>query len=337
MEKHLEDGWIFELEEDGSKVIYKSDVSGLGNTVITKHAGINNYYELETDTNDYYPKSYSSIEELCKKNRLQLPNSVKQELEGMIKENMMDFANLIKLFSDESNWGLEIILEENPKGFQVFSHLLNKDEWIEDSNIHKDWKLAIDEAILNLFEEDDMLFDLYFGKQHFADNEYAKYMLIKIEEKLKEIEGELEEMEESKSLKNISAKELNEELQKVLEDVEMVDSTIEDEINNAQPIDKDFEVSSHAFQIETGDYDYANIVRVEVEERVEKSDYNNPDKEASATETWIADGKEAVVVHFDTELDGPVRPSKIEIKDEHALYDILISLGGSTELFNNQV
>lgn len=133
-------------------------------------------------------------------------------------------------------------------------------------------------------------------------------------------------------------KKISEELESLLEDsVEVIDSTIEDEINNAQPIDKDFEVSNHAFQIETGDYDYANIVRVEVEERVEKSDYNNPDKEASATETWIADGKEAVVVHFDTELDGPVRPSKIEIKDEHALYDILISLGVSTELFNNQV
>ena len=106
-----------------------------------------------------------------------------EELKKYLTE---DFKKNTILFSDPIDWGLEIVLESTDSGYQVFSHLLNTDEWIKDSDIHVDWKRAIDQAINNFAQEDDMLFDLSYGSAYSEENEYAQYLLAKINYKLEE-------------------------------------------------------------------------------------------------------------------------------------------------------
>lgn len=131
-------------------------------------------------------------------------------------------------------------------------------------------------------------------------------------------------------------KKISEELESLLEDsVEVIDSTIEDEINAAQPEQKSFETSKEVYELKTGDYDYTNHIKVVVEEKSEKVDYNNPDKEVEVTETWYADEKPMLKAIYDTELDGPVHPIRVEILDAESIHNTLITLGAGTKLFNN--
>lgn len=133
----------------------------------------------------------------------------------------------------------------------------------------------------------------------------------------------------------MSIKDLINRISKILnEDVERVESSIEDEINAAQPIEKQFENDSWEHTVTTGDYDYAYDVTVKYEQKAEVVNGNDPDREVVTIETWYADSKPAVKCTTNRELEGPYHPDKVEVLDPQALYDILMGLGLKADLFN---
>jgi uncharacterized protein YdaT len=82
-ETKLEDGWVFEIEDDGRRVIYKEDEI-YGNVVVSKLT--DGYYEFEDDEGGY-PEVFPNIRKLTIKKRLNIPNSVIKQLEGDIVES----------------------------------------------------------------------------------------------------------------------------------------------------------------------------------------------------------------------------------------------------------
>lgn len=82
-EPKLEDGWVFEIEDDGRRVIYKED-DVYGNVVISKLP--DGYYEFEDDEGGY-PVVFNTLRQLTIKKRLNIPNSVIRQLEGDIMES----------------------------------------------------------------------------------------------------------------------------------------------------------------------------------------------------------------------------------------------------------
>lgn len=133
----------------------------------------------------------------------------------------------------------------------------------------------------------------------------------------------------------MSIKDLTNRLSKILnEDVERVESSIEDEINAAQPVEKQFEKDSWEHIVRTGDYDYAYDVTVKYEQKAEVVNGNDPDREVVTTETWYADEKPAVKCTTHGDVDGPYHPDTVEVLDPQALYDILMGLGLKADLFN---
>lgn len=81
-EPKLEDGWMFEIEDDGRRVIYKEDEI-YGNVVVSKLP--DGYYEFE-DSEGGFPEVFPNLRRLTIKKRLHIPNSVIQHLEANINE-----------------------------------------------------------------------------------------------------------------------------------------------------------------------------------------------------------------------------------------------------------
>ena len=50
------------------------------------------------------------------------------------------------------------------------------------SRVCKDWKQAIDQAVQQCLDEDDLVEDLLYAKDCFEDNEYAQYFKSKLED-----------------------------------------------------------------------------------------------------------------------------------------------------------
>ena len=123
------------------------------------------------------------------------------------------------------------------------------------------------------------------------------------------------------------------------EKIDKLDTTIADEINQANPIEQEkrFKTDKYGYEITTGDYDYANSIKVEIIERSEISNGNNPDAEAETIETWYADGKPALRCAYSVILDGPYHPEIVEVLDKNALYNILISLATQSQIFDNPI
>lgn len=123
------------------------------------------------------------------------------------------------------------------------------------------------------------------------------------------------------------------------EKIDKLDTTIADEINQANPIEQEkrFKTDKYGYEITTGDYDYANRIKVEIIERSEISNGNNPDAEAETIETWYADEKPALRCAYSVILDGPYHPEIVEVLDKNALYNILISLATQSQIFDNPI
>ena len=111
------------------------------------------------------------------------------------------------------------------------------------------------------------------------------------------------------------------------------------DFNQTRPIEQEkrFKTDKYGYEITTGDYDYANSIKVEIIERSEISNGNNPDAEAETIETWYADGKPALRCAYSVILDGPYHPEIVEVLDKNALYNILISLATQSQIFDNPI
>ena len=86
-EPKLEDGWMFEIEDDGRRVIYKED-DIYGNIVVSKLP--NGYYEFE-DSEGGFPEVFPNLRRLTIKKRLHIPNSVIRHLEGNVNESKNNY------------------------------------------------------------------------------------------------------------------------------------------------------------------------------------------------------------------------------------------------------
>ena len=133
----------------------------------------------------------------------------------------------------------------------------------------------------------------------------------------------------------MSFKQMNEDIVKFLfeDSIEQI-SSIADELNDTKSEQKNLKTSTESFKLKTSDYDYAYDIELKLEETKEVNDYNNPDAYAKSVETWICNGKPAMKCIHNRELDGPSHPDAIEIIDEQGIYNLLISLGTQSGLFD---
>lgn len=104
-------------------------------------------------------------------------------------------------------------------------------------------------------------------------------------------------------------------------------------INTNQDCEKQYNISERVYEVDTPNYDYCYNLKVEVFEKIEINDYNNPDKECLTIETWYSNHQPVLKAYFNCEIDGPVHPYKVEILDASAIYDILPLLAQKINLF----
>lgn len=99
-------------------------------------------------------------------------------------------SQYITLFYEKSQWGLDIQLKVMTRGYQVVSHVggweygeYNANQETDNmSRVCKDWKQAIDQAVQQCLDEDDLVEDLLYARDCFEDNEYAQYFKSKLED-----------------------------------------------------------------------------------------------------------------------------------------------------------
>lgn len=100
---------------------------------------------------------------------------------------------------------------------------------------------------------------------------------------------------------------------------------------------KQYEVSERTFEVTTGDYGYCYTLSADVYEKLEKCDYNNPDRECETVETWYCNGTPVLRATFNCEVEGPCKPDKVEILDSKEFYNILMTCGSLANLFDHQI
>ena len=99
-------------------------------------------------------------------------------------------SQYITLFYEKSQWGLDIQLKVMTRGYQVVSHVggweygeYNPNQQTDSmSGVCKDWKQAINQAVQQCLDEDDLVEDLLYAGDCFGDNEYAQYFKSKLED-----------------------------------------------------------------------------------------------------------------------------------------------------------
>lgn len=97
---------------------------------------------------------------------------------------------------------------------------------------------------------------------------------------------------------------------------------------------KVYEYNSWKHELETNDYDYCHKVTVHIHEKLEKVDYNEPERECITKEIWFCNDEPTLLAIHNRQLDGPTMPDRIEIINPQNVYKLLISLGSEAKLWN---
>lgn len=98
---------------------------------------------------------------------------------------------------------------------------------------------------------------------------------------------------------------------------------------------KSYDYNYWSYELNTGDYDYAHKITVDFSEKIEKVDYNDPERECLTKELWLCNGEPTLLATHNRQLEGPTMPDRVEIINPQNVYKLLISLSIETKLWNN--
>jgi hypothetical protein len=114
-------------------------------------------------------------------------------------------------------------------------------------------------------------------------------------------------------------------------------NSVTDELNKNIKEPKNINKNSYSYELHTKDYDYAYDIEFRIDREAESNDYNNPDKYEKETQSIIVNGTPTMMATFDSIPDGPYSPSQIKILNKENLYNLIISLGIKSGLFNSKI